>query len=149
IRRDTGNGTNLSRSKQHDAESIAHVHWIHDDEKSWPGEVILNDEELAYYANAFRKNGFGPALNWYRCLPYGYEAQKAAFPNGLPKITAPVLAIGADQDYIAAYHFYDLLEGYCTDWQRTLISHAGHWVQQENPEELNRVLVDWLQQRFA
>lgn len=145
MRRDTGNGTNLSRSKQHDAESIGHVHWIHDDESTWPGEVVLDEAELAYYADAFRKNGFGPALNWYRCLPLGFENQKATFPNGLPKITAPVLAIGAEQDYIAAYHFYDLLEGYCTDWQRTLISNAGHWVQQENSEELNQVLVDWLQ----
>lgn len=148
MRRDTGQGTNLSRSRQHDAESIGHVHWIHDDESTWPGEVILDEPSMAYYANAYRNTGFGPGLNWYRCLPYGYDLQKKTFPNGLPKITAPVLAIGAELDFIAAYHFYDLLDNFCTDYEKTLVSNAGHWVQQENPEELNIVLVDWLARRF-
>jgi soluble epoxide hydrolase/lipid-phosphate phosphatase len=148
MRRDTGKGTNLSRSRQHDAESIGHVHWIHDDESTWPGEVILDDTSMSYYSNAYRKTGFGPGLNWYRCLPYGYDLQKQTFPNGLPKITAPVLAVEADLDFIAAYHFYDLLDNFCTDYEKTLVSNAGHWVQQENPEELNIVLVDWLARRY-
>lgn len=148
MRRDTGAGTNLSRSRQHDAESIAHVHWIHDDESTWPGEVIPDQATLNYYVDAYRRTGFGPGMNWYRCLPAGYQYQKQAFPNGLPKITAPVLAVGAEFDYIAAYHFYDLLDNYCTDYEKRLISHAGHWVQQENPNELNEVLVEWLQRRF-
>ena len=149
MRRDTGNGTNLSRSRAHDAESIGHVHWIHDDESTWPGEVMLNDEEMAYYAGAYARSGFGPALNWYRCLPLDYDHQKTVYPDGLPKIEVPVLAVGSELDFIAAYHFYDLLDGYCMDWEKTLIPNAGHWTQQENPEALNQVLVDWLQRRFV
>lgn len=148
MRRDTGQGTNLSRSRQHDAESIGHVHWIHDDESTWPGEVIPDAQALNYYTEAYRKTGFGPGLNWYRCLPAGYDYQKATYPAGLPKITAPVLAVGAELDFIAAYHFYDLLDNFCTDYEKTLISDAGHWVQQENPEALNNVLIEWLARRF-
>ena len=149
LRRDTGQGTNLSRSRAHDAESIGHVHWIHDDESTWPGEVLLDDAELNHYADAYRKTGFGGALNWYRCLPLDYEHQKKVFPDGLPKITVPVLAVGSELDFIASYHFYDLLDGYCTDWEKTLVPNAGHWTQQENPVALNEVLVGWLQRRFV
>jgi pimeloyl-ACP methyl ester carboxylesterase len=28
------------------------------------------------------------------------------------------------------------------------IAECGHWTQQEKPEELNAVLVDWLTRRF-
>lgn len=149
LRRDLGEGTNLSRSKQHDPESIGHVHWIHDDESTWPGEVIPSAEELAYYADAYAKTGFGGALNWYRCLPLDYEYQKQVYPNGLPKIDVPVLAVGSELDFIAAHHFYDLLDGYCTNWKKTVIANAGHWTQQEQPEALNAVLLEWLQDLIA
>ena len=29
-----------------------------------------------------------------------------------------------------------------------MIAGCGHWTQQEKPEELNRLLVDWLTRRF-
>lgn len=149
MRRDTGKGTNLSRSKMHDAESIGHVHWIHDDESTWPGEVILDDTSMAYYVDAYKRTGFGPGMSWYRCLPIAYENQKKVFPNGLPKITAPVFAVGAELDYIASYHFYDLLGSYCTDWEKTCIPGAGHWVQQEAPEAVVQTMLGWLKKRFS
>lgn len=149
LRRDVGQGTNLSRSRQHDAESIGHVHWIHDDESTWPGELLLGDEEMRVYADAYARTGFGPALNWYRCLPLDYQYQQTALPEGLPMITVPVLAVGSALDFIAAYEFYELLENYCSDWEQTLIPDAGHWTQQENPAALNQVLVGWLQRRFC
>jgi pimeloyl-ACP methyl ester carboxylesterase len=29
------------------------------------------------------------------------------------------------------------------------IAACGHWTQQEKPDELNRVMLDWLGRRFA
>jgi pimeloyl-ACP methyl ester carboxylesterase len=29
-----------------------------------------------------------------------------------------------------------------------MIEKCGHWTQQEKPEELNRVMTDWLRRRF-
>ena len=148
MRKDTGQGTNLSRSKRHDPESMAHVHWIHDDESTWPGELISPEKELQIYADSYRQHGFGPALNWYRCLPLDYENQKKAFPDGLPRIKQPVLAMGGDLDFIASHVFYDNLDEYCDDWEKVVIPRCGHWAQQEQPEAVNRALVHWLQQRF-
>ena len=30
-----------------------------------------------------------------------------------------------------------------------MIARCGHWTQQEKPDELNRILVDWLTKRFG
>ena len=148
MRRDTGNGTNLSRNKRHDPESMAHVHWIHDDESSWPGEIVESDADINFYAESYQHHGFGPALNWYRCLPYDFEYQRKTFPNGLPKIQQPVLALGGALDIIAPPVFYENLDEYCCDWEKVVIPQCGHWSQQEQPEAVNKALIQWLNKRF-
>jgi pimeloyl-ACP methyl ester carboxylesterase len=35
-----------------------------------------------------------------------------------------------------------------TDLETAMIARCGHWTQQEKPEELNRILLDWLKRRF-
>jgi pimeloyl-ACP methyl ester carboxylesterase len=40
------------------------------------------------------------------------------------------------------------MDQYIGDLETTLIKGSGHWTQQEKPEELNRVLLDWLDRRF-
>jgi pimeloyl-ACP methyl ester carboxylesterase len=30
-----------------------------------------------------------------------------------------------------------------------MIRECGHWTQQDKPEELNRLMTDWLQRRFG
>lgn len=148
MRRDVGEGTNLSRNKRHDPESMSHVHWIHDDESTWPGVLVESEKDIAVYAESYKKHGFGPALNWYRCLPLDYEYQKREFPNGLPRIKQPVLAIGGEIDFIASHVFYDNLDEYCDDWSKTVIPACGHWSQQEKPGEVNQVITAWLKRRF-
>ncbi len=34
------------------------------------------------------------------------------------------------------------------DLEKALIKGSGHWTQQEKPEEVNRVILDWLGRRF-
>ncbi|MGO4204729.1 hypothetical protein AB4Z09_23885 [Rhodococcus sp. TAF43] len=53
MRRDTGAGTNLSRTGRHDPESTSYIHWLADDESTWPGEVVLDAEELRYYEDTY------------------------------------------------------------------------------------------------
>jgi pimeloyl-ACP methyl ester carboxylesterase len=37
----------------------------------------------------------------------------------------------------------------CSDLELHTVSRAGHWVQQEYPEEVNGLLTDWLVRRFG
>jgi pimeloyl-ACP methyl ester carboxylesterase len=148
MRKDTGQGTNLSRSKRHDPESMSHVHWIHDDESTWPGALVESEDDIHFYAESYRRHGFGPALNWYRSLPTDFHYQHRTYPDGNPVIQQPVLAIGGEHDYIASHVFFDSLDDYCANWEKIVIPQCGHWSQQEKPDAVNAVLIDWLHQHF-
>ena len=36
----------------------------------------------------------------------------------------------------------------CSDLEMTQIDRAGHWVQQEFPDEINRAITGWLSRRM-
>ena len=149
MRRDTGKGTNLSRSGKHDPESMSFIHWFKDDESTWPGKVFLTPAELDYFANAYAKQGFGGGLNWYRSIRKNWEVQKEVFPkDSVPKVKVPALMICARGDAICDPSMTDNLSMFCEDLEREIIEDCGHWTQQEQPAETNRIMIDWLTRKF-
>lgn len=40
------------------------------------------------------------------------------------------------------------MEELVPDLEKVVIPGCGHWVQQEKPAEVNRLLLDWLGRRF-
>jgi pimeloyl-ACP methyl ester carboxylesterase len=40
------------------------------------------------------------------------------------------------------------METYVPDLEKALIKDCGHWTQQEHPDELNKIMIDWLNKRF-
>ena len=69
----------------------------------------------------------------------------AAF-DGAP-ITQPSLFIGGALDASTTW-MADAIEAYPTTLPGLVASHlldgCGHWIQQERPDEVNRLLTDWL-----
>jgi pimeloyl-ACP methyl ester carboxylesterase len=41
------------------------------------------------------------------------------------------------------------MEVFVPDLEKHLIKNCGHWTQTEKPDELNRVMIDWLKRRFG
>jgi soluble epoxide hydrolase/lipid-phosphate phosphatase len=41
------------------------------------------------------------------------------------------------------------MKAFVDDLECVTIPRCGHWTQQECPDELNRILVDWLSRRWA
>jgi len=41
------------------------------------------------------------------------------------------------------------MQGLVADLETVTIPRCGHWTPQERPDELNRILVDWLTRRFG
>jgi len=107
----------------------------------------LPDEELAVYSAEYQRNGFQGGLNCYRTRTQGIiENELALFTRRT--IDVPSLFIAGKSDW-GVYQQPGALERMqelvCTRMAGChLIEGAGHWVQQEQPEAVSSLLVDFL-----
>jgi pimeloyl-ACP methyl ester carboxylesterase len=116
------------------AESIAANKW-------------LPDRELSFYSAEYARTGFQGGLQWYRC------GTSAAFVPELEtwsgrSIDVPSCFIAGKQDW-GTYQRPGVYEAMqqraCTRMLGChLVDGAGHWVQQEQPDQVNRLLLDFL-----
>ena len=109
-----------------------------------PGEQLLSEEELSVFVKTFEETGFTGGINWYRNMDWNWR-----FTQGLEeRIPVPSLMVCAEDDPALPPQLADGMDKYVPDLEKHLIRACGHWTQQERPEELNRILVDWLRRRF-
>ena len=109
----------------------------------------LPDNELAVYSAEYQRNGFQGGLNWYRARTGGrYESELQLFSGRT--IDVPSLFVSGKSDwgvYQRPGSFERMQTSVCTQMLGChLIDGAGHWVQQEQPEIVSRLLVDFLEQ---
>ena len=109
-----------------------------------PGEQFLSDDELKYFVETFEITGFTGGLNWYRNM----ARAAGSFKDAKWEIDVPCLYIGAEHDVILRPSSADGMEDFIDDFERHTVKDSGHWTQQEKPEELNRVVIDWLNRKF-
>ncbi|MFF3691237.1 alpha/beta fold hydrolase [Streptomyces sp. NPDC002187] len=104
----------------------------------------LSENDLDVYAGEFERTGMSGALNRYRNMDRDWE-DLARFA-GAP-ITQPSLFIGGGMDAPTTW-MADAIDAYPTTLPGLVSSHildgCGHWIQQERPAEVNRLLTDWL-----
>jgi pimeloyl-ACP methyl ester carboxylesterase len=110
------------------------------------GEPIASPEELDHYVEVFERTGFRGGINWYRNM----DTNAAAYPHaGTTPLRIPTLMITAEWDPALPPALADNMGSVCADLETHMVPKAGHWVQQECPDQVNAILVDWLQRRFA
>ena len=63
-------------------------------------------------------------------------------------VPMPALMIMAEKDGVLPPSLSDHMPAFVPDLERHVVRGSGHWTQQEKPEEVSRVLIDWLDQRF-
>ncbi|MFD5078576.1 alpha/beta fold hydrolase [Streptomyces sp. NPDC058371] len=104
----------------------------------------LTEEELDVYAGEFERTGMAGALNRYRNVDRDW-ADLAPW-DGAP-ITQPSLFLGGELDSTTTW-LADAVAAFPTTLPGLTASHilegCGHWIQQERPDEVNRLLTDWL-----
>ena len=106
----------------------------------------LTEADLDFYEHEFAGSGLRGPLNRYR----NHEADYAWLsPLAGRKLEQPTLYIGGTRDPASTLfgqvadpvammrHFAPRVEGHMLDG-------CGHWTQQERPDEVNRLLLDWL-----
>lgn len=108
-----------------------------DDLPSW-----LSQAELDHYAAEFARTGFTGGLNWYRNTDRNWETTPQLAGA---RVTVPSFFIAGAADPVLWMNppqrqgeHMDDLRGVVT------IEGAGHWVQQERPDEVNAALLEFL-----
>ncbi|MEZ5122211.1 MAG: alpha/beta hydrolase [Solirubrobacterales bacterium] len=109
------------------------------------GDPIVSDDELAVYVDAYRRTGFTGGLNWYRALHKDWEE---ALGHEFV-IDKPALMISAADDWFFPRGATDGMEQLLPQVDKHVIADAGHWLAQEKPQEVNAILVPWLQRTFG
>ncbi len=107
----------------------------------------LPDAELAVYVDEYTRTGFQGGLNWYRCVTSGAHIAELQTFSGLT-INTPSMYIAGASDwgvYQKPGEFESMQATACTAMSGChLLDGAGHWVQQETPQEVTRLLLEFL-----
>jgi pimeloyl-ACP methyl ester carboxylesterase len=107
----------------------------------------LPEEELRVYSAEYERNGFQGGLNWYRCGTSGRYTAELQLYSGRT-IDVPACFISGKSDwgnYQKPGDFERMQAQACTQMRGChLVEGAGHWVQQDQPETVNALLLDFL-----
>ncbi|MFF1379011.1 alpha/beta fold hydrolase [Streptomyces sp. NPDC058308] len=105
----------------------------------------LGERDLDVYAEEFERTGLTGALSRYRAMDRDWEDLNPGF-TGAP-ITQPSLFVGGALDASTTW-LADAIAAFPGTLPGLRSSHVldgcGHWVQQERPTEVNRLLTEWL-----
>jgi pimeloyl-ACP methyl ester carboxylesterase len=109
-------------------------------------EPCVSAEELEVYVEAFQRTGFAGGINWYRNI----DRNAQELPEiGKRRLELPCLMLTAEWDAALPPELAAGMRDLCPDLELHSIERAGHWVQQERPDQVNARLCDWLKRRFA
>jgi epoxide hydrolase 4 len=107
-----------------------------------PKQPAFTEEEIdAYVAALARPGALTAALNWYRenlASPDAQQLARSAYVRG------ETLVIWGEHDPALGIELLDGLERVAPRVRVHRIPYAAHWVQNEAPDEVNRVLIDFL-----
>lgn len=106
----------------------------------------ISEQDHAHVVETYRRTGFRGGLNWYRNIDRNWDLTA---PWHGAKIYQPSIFIAGANDSVVT----GILGGKrVTEMDRVLpnlrrkliIEGAGHWIQQERPDEVNAALVEFL-----
>lgn len=102
---------------------------------------FLSPEEFEVYLEAFREGGMSGPLNFYRNIDRNWETTGHLADR---PVECPCLVVMTDKDPILRPEFAEGMERWIPRLRKEIITGCGHWTQQERPEEVNRLLVEFL-----
>jgi pimeloyl-ACP methyl ester carboxylesterase len=110
-----------------------------------PREPLLTPDELAVFADSFRNGGFFGPVSWYRNFTRNWQRAET-LPTRIDGI--PCLMITAELDAVLPPSAAEHMPAFIGDLETKPVRGSGHWTQQEKPDEVNGLILDWLDRRF-
>jgi pimeloyl-ACP methyl ester carboxylesterase len=109
----------------------------------------LPERELAFYSAEYARTGFQGGLQWYRCGTSGAFLPELQTWSGR-RIEVPSCFIAGKQDW-GTYQrpgvYEAMQQSACSRMIGChLVDGAGHWVQQEQPDEVAKLLLQFVKQ---
>ena len=101
----------------------------------------MTEEDLAVYVEAYSRTGFTGGLNWYRNIDRNWQLLE---PFEGRTIDQPALFITGSRDPVMRFAPASVMDGHVTDLEVVVVDGAGHWVQQQRPDEVNAALLDFV-----
>ena len=112
----------------------------------------LPDGELRVVSAEYARNGFQGGLQWYRCVTGEHHTPELQLFSGRT-IDVPSLFVAGNSDwgvYQKPGDFEKMQTTACTQMLGChLIEGAGHWVQQEQPQAVSRLLLEFLNSQVS
>lgn len=114
-------------------------------ERAWRKDPVTpgaySAEDIARYKEVLRQPGaLTAAINYYRAAMW-WPGDLCGEPQA---VAAPTLLIWGEQDRYLGLDLTEGLEAWIPDLRVERIAGASHWVQNDVPDEVNRLLVDFL-----
>ncbi len=104
----------------------------------------LTQDELDHYIAEFSRTGFTGGLNWYRNFDRNWELTEHLAGA---RVQVPSFFIGGALDPVLTMSPPERQLEWLTDHRGSvLVDGAGHWVQQQAPEQVNAALLGFLDQ---
>ena len=105
----------------------------------------LTEADIDVFATEYQRTGFRGGLNWYRNIDRNWELT-APWHGAI--IRQPALFIAGTRDAVITGSLgkraLDELESVVPNLaQKILLDGAGHWIQQERPDEVNAALIEF------
>ena len=105
---------------------------------SRPGTFSESDFD-AYRAAWSRPGAITAMVHWYRAA-----LRRPPAPLADPRVRVPTLILWGARDRFLGRGLADASAALCTDARLEWIEGATHWVQHEEPDRVNRLLIDFL-----
>jgi len=106
----------------------------------------FTEDDLDFYVDEFERAGFSGGLAFYHNVDAGWEVLADVEHE---KLTPTAMFIGGEFDVATAWgaEAIDRADEKMSDYRGShIVAGSGHWIQQEEPTETNRLLVEFLDQ---
>lgn len=104
-----------------------------------PG-AVMSHTDRAVYTKAYERSGFHGGMSLYRNTTQNWKLSQGLSE----RVLQPALMISPEDDLLLPPSSTDHMPKIVPNLTRKTIPNCGHWAMWDNPDQINKTIVDWL-----